>query len=177
MSSSRDTLHLVMEFSEAQLATASVAKRLEDAENKKRPNQKNLETLRKEPDAMKVAEDEALHNLQTVLSRLEMASSETDRPFPPTIPIMEEEETLCPVVEEPIPRVVPAERVPVAPVRGANRQVAINPPEKYKHGDDFTLWSARFKRYVKMAGINDEQSLWTLLNQVDDRTAEKLDPV
>ena len=43
--SSRDTLHLVMEFSEAQLATASVAKRLEDAENKKRPNQKNLETL------------------------------------------------------------------------------------------------------------------------------------
>ena len=30
-----------------------------------------------------------------------------------------------------------------------------------------------------MAGINDhdEQSLWTLLNQVDDRTAEKLDPV
>ena len=177
MSTNRDTLHLVMEFSEAQLATASVAKRLEDAENKKRPNQKNLESLRKELDAMKVAEDEALHNLQTVLSRLEMASSETDRQFPSTIPIIEEEETLCPVVEEPLPRVVNAERVPVAPVRCANRQVAINPPEKYKHGDDFTLWAARFKRYVKMAGINDEQSLWTLLNQVDDRTAEKLDPV
>ena len=78
MSSFRDTLHRVMEFGEAQLATASVAKRLEDAENKKRPNQKNLETLRKELDAMKVAEDEALHNLQTILSKLEMASSETD---------------------------------------------------------------------------------------------------
>ena len=76
--SSRDTLHLVMEFSEAQLATASVAKRLEDAENKTRRNQKNIKTLRKELDAVKVAEDEVLHNLQTVLSRLEMASSETE---------------------------------------------------------------------------------------------------
>ena len=177
--SSRDTLDLVKDYSEAQRATADAEKRLHDAEDMRRPNQKNVAKLKRELELTKHAEEEALEILRTALAKLEMVSnsSETARPFPSTCPVMEvEDDGLSSTAAE-----IRVERgngnVQIMPVTGPNRQVAINPPDKYKHGDDFTLWGARFKRYVRMAGISDEQSLWTLLNQVDDRTAEKLDPV
>jgi hypothetical protein len=175
--SSRDTLELVKVYSEAQRATADAEKRLQVAENAKRPNQKNITKLQKELDLMKIAEDEAFEILRTTLAKLEMTSnpSETARPFQQSCPALDvEDDGLSSVAADDR---TARQNVQIVPVMSANRQVAINPPDKYKHGDDFTMWGARFKRYVRMAGISDEQSLWTLLNQVDDRTAEKLDPV
>ena len=179
--SSGETLELVMNFTNAQRATSEVQKKLDAVENAKRPNQKNLAKLRKELESLKLTENEAFQTMQAALSKLEMSSNTSDAYRPFEQPIMsldiDAEGDELSLTAEDTRTAAPTGNVQVIPVMSANRQVAINPPEKYKHGDDFTLWSARFKRYVKMAGIQDEQSLWTLLNQVDDRTAEKLDPV
>ena len=53
----------------------------------------------------------------------------------------------------------------------------IVPPKEYKHGENFSTWCSRFRRYLKIGKIDDSCVSELLLNSVDDRTLEKLEPV
>lgn len=50
-------------------------------------------------------------------------------------------------------------------------------PKQYTYGDNFTTWSSRIKRYFRTTQIRPDQAIELLLNSVDDRTLEKLEPV
>ena len=53
----------------------------------------------------------------------------------------------------------------------------IVPPKEYKYGENFTTWCSRFRRYLKIGNITNSNLCEILLNNVDDRTLEKLEPV
>ena len=53
----------------------------------------------------------------------------------------------------------------------------IVPPKEYKYGENFTTWCSRFRRYLKIGNITNNNLCEILLNNVDDRTLEKLEPV
>lgn len=48
---------------------------------------------------------------------------------------------------------------------------------EYKHGDNFTTWCSRFKRYLRSNRLRRKDAHDLLLSMVDDRTLEKLEPV
>jgi hypothetical protein len=50
-------------------------------------------------------------------------------------------------------------------------------PKEYKHGDNFTIWCSRFRRYLRASRIQRDDAFELLLNHVDDRTLETLEPV
>ena len=50
-------------------------------------------------------------------------------------------------------------------------------PKEYKHGEDFTTWCSRFRRYLRASRIQRDDAFELLLNNVDDRTLDKLEPV
>lgn len=50
-------------------------------------------------------------------------------------------------------------------------------PKEYKHGEDFTTWCSRFRRYLRTSRIHRNDAFDLLLNNVDDRTLDKLEPV
>ena len=50
-------------------------------------------------------------------------------------------------------------------------------PKEYKHGENFTTWCSRFRRYLRASRIRRDDAFELLLNNVDDRTLEKLEPV
>ena len=53
----------------------------------------------------------------------------------------------------------------------------IPPPKQYQNGENFTTWCSRFKRYLSMGKVANSLAHEMLLNSVDDRTLEKLEPV
>jgi hypothetical protein len=50
-------------------------------------------------------------------------------------------------------------------------------PKEYKHGENFTTWCSRFKRYYRASRLRRRDAFELLLNSVDDRTLEKIEPV
>jgi hypothetical protein len=50
-------------------------------------------------------------------------------------------------------------------------------PKEYKHGENFTTWCSRFRRYLRASRIQRDDAFELLLNHVDDRTLETLEPV
>jgi hypothetical protein len=61
------------------------------------------------------------------------------------------------------------------PRRGMTARIA--PPKEYRHGENFSTWCSRFRRYLKIGKIDNTSVCELLLNNVDDRTLEKLEPV
>ena len=53
----------------------------------------------------------------------------------------------------------------------------VTEPGRYTTGQNFTIWCSRFKRFLKYGKIPDDDSLDILLNNVDDKTVELLEPV
>ena len=51
----------------------------------------------------------------------------------------------------------------------------ITPPKEYTYGENFTTWCTRFRRYLTMANITNANAHFLLLNNVDDKTSEKLE--
>ena len=50
-------------------------------------------------------------------------------------------------------------------------------PKEYKHGENFTTWCSRFRRYLRASRLERDDAFELLLNHVDDRTLETLEPV
>ena len=57
------------------------------------------------------------------------------------------------------------------------RTVRLVDPKEFKHGNNFAQWCSRFRRDLKIGRIERESAIETFLNSLDDRTAEKLEPV
>ena len=53
----------------------------------------------------------------------------------------------------------------------------VQQPKEYKHGEDFSTFSYRYKIYAASAGVPDNMIANLLLNNVDDTTMQKLAPV
>ena len=56
----------------------------------------------------------------------------------------------------------------------AHSRIKVVPPERYRHGENFTTWCERFQRYVQQGQLEDADLFGYLLNHVDDRTNQKL---
>ena len=66
--------------------------------------------------------------------------------------------------------------------RGSGREetrisARMTAPKEYKHGEDFTTWCSRFRRYLRTSRIQRDDAFDLLLNNIDDRTLDKLEPV
>ena len=57
------------------------------------------------------------------------------------------------------------------------KTVRLVDPKEYKHGNNFAQWCSRFRRDLKIGRIDKGTAIETFLNSLDDRTAEKLEPV
>lgn len=51
----------------------------------------------------------------------------------------------------------------------------LSAPKEYKYGNNFTNWCSRFKQYVETCRLRKEDAYGLLLNNVDDRTLDKLE--
>ena len=79
----------------------------------------------------------------------------------------------------------PAEKDPSAadqPIQNPTQRQKYTPklPEirQYKHGDNFLSWQSRFLRFLKIGNITlDDNTVELVLQNVDDATADKLEPV
>ena len=60
---------------------------------------------------------------------------------------------------------------------GTSLTARIVPPKEYKYGDNFTTWCSRFRRYLRIGKIENTNLCEILLNNVDDRTLDKLEPI
>jgi hypothetical protein len=50
--------------------------------------------------------------------------------------------------------------------------------QQYKHGENFLTWSSRFKRFLKIGKYTlDENIIELLLQNIDDTTVDKLEPI
>ena len=70
------------------------------------------------------------------------------------------------------------DRQPIAIDRKTTRLTArLTAPKEYVYGENFTTWSSRIRRYFLTTNISPHDAIEILLNSVDDRTLEKLEPV
>lgn len=204
MAGSSETMDLVKDYSEAHLRKTNLEAKLTAAKKAKKPNEKSINTLRERLADAEVELDTSHKALQDAITKLEITSNASEGVDQPhrrdtaqesaryeqllssaVVHVDDENES-----QQQSPPAVPVRTAPISASysspnldsdhqysTGGLGRLRVNPPARYNHGDDFNIWCSRFRRYLTLAHIDNEHASMLFLNQMDDRTSKKLDPV
>ena len=156
-----DNLALLTALTTAKLKTGNLRNQLDQLQTAAHPDQAKIDELNTEIIAAEQYENETLKSLSDALDKTHLSN----------VPA---------VVKLPDPILAncqsSGQNSSTNSLTTTTRLAArISPPKEYKHGDDFTIWCTRFRRYLSMSNVSGRGSLDLFLNCVDDRTSQKLD--